>query len=136
MARALAVVPMKSVEELRALAHVERDPRVRCRVLAIAYMQSGHSAYEGDELFGLSAVQIRQWIKRYNAEGIDGLSDRPRLGARPQLEPEQHAAFLARLHACPPPESGVAAWLHPDEPTARLHRNHGYLSPCRGRSAA
>jgi transposase len=114
MARALAVVPKQSVEELRARAHVERDPRVRGRLLAVAYVQSGHSAYEGDELFGLSAVQIRQWIKRYNAEGIEGLSDRPRSGARPRLEQEQEAIFLARLHAGPPPECGLAAWRGED----------------------
>lgn len=114
MSRVLEVAPTKSVEELRALAHVERDPRVRCRLLAIAYVQSGHSAYEGDGLFGLSAVQIRQWIRRYNAEGIAGLSDRPRSGASPHLAPEREADFLARLHAGPPPERGLAAWRGED----------------------
>lgn len=114
MSRVLAVSPSKSVEQLRAQAHVERDPRVRCRLLAIAYVQSGHSAYEGDELFGLSAVQIRQWIKRYNAEGVEGLSDRQRPGARPRLDAQQRAAFLARLHAGPSPESGLAAWRGED----------------------
>lgn len=114
MAQALMLSPTRSAEALRALAHVERDPRVRCRLLAVAYVRSGHSAYEGDGLFGLSAVRIRQWIKRYNAEDIDGLSDRPRPGARSRLEPEQQAAFLARLHAGPPPESGLAAWRGED----------------------
>ncbi|MCK0505459.1 winged helix-turn-helix domain-containing protein [Aromatoleum anaerobium] len=90
------------------------DPRVRCRLLALAYVQAGHSAYEADELFGLTAVQIRQWIKRYNAEGIEGLSDRPRPGPRSRLAPAQYAAFLARLHAGPPPESGLSAWRGED----------------------
>ncbi len=114
MSRMLEVVPTKSVEELRALAHGERDPRVRCRLLALAYVQAGHSAYEADELFGLTAVQIRQWIKRYNAEGIEGLSDRSRPGPRSRLAPAQYAAFLARLHAGPPPESGLSAWRGED----------------------
>lgn len=114
MTQALVLAPTQSAEELRALAHVERDPRVRCRLLAIAYVQSGHSAYEGDGLFGLSAVQIRQWIKRYNAEGIAGLSDHPRSGPPPRLAPERYADFLARLHAGPPPESGLAAWRGED----------------------
>lgn len=43
MSRVLEVAPTKSVDELRALAHVERDPRGCCRLLAIAYVQSGHS---------------------------------------------------------------------------------------------
>lgn len=114
MSRSLEVAPKQSVEELRGLAHVERDPRVRCRLLALAYVQAGHSAYEADALFGLTAVQIRQWIKRYNAEGLDGLSDRPRPGARSRLDPGQYATFLARLHAGPPPESGLAAWRGED----------------------
>lgn len=55
MAQVLAVAPKQSVEELRAQTHVEHDPRAGCRLLATAYVQSGHSAYERDELFGLSA---------------------------------------------------------------------------------
>jgi transposase len=112
--QALVLSPTRSAEELRALAHVERDPRVRCRLLALAYVQAGHSAFASDELFGLSAVQVRQWIKRYNAEGLEGLADRTRPGARSRLQPAQYESFLARLHAGPPAESGLAAWRGED----------------------
>lgn len=42
------------------------------------------------------------------------MSDRPRPGAHPRLEPEQEALFLARLHAAPPAERGLAAWREED----------------------
>lgn len=114
MVQALALSPTRSAEALRALAHVERDPRVRCRLLALAYVQAGHSAFESDALFGLSAVQVRHWIKRYNAEDLEGLADRPRPGARSRLQPAHYERFLGRLHAGPPADCGLAAWRGED----------------------
>jgi transposase len=39
---------------------------------------------------------LRDWVIRYNAEGVAGLRDRPRAGRPPQLKAEQMAA-LAQL---------------------------------------
>lgn len=114
MSQALVVEPSRSTEELRSLAHAERDPRVRCRLLAMAYLLQGHSAFESDKLFGLSAVQLRLWIRRYKTEGVAGLADRPRSGPQSRLPEAEHPEFLARLHAGPPPETGLSAWRGED----------------------
>uniref|UniRef100_A0ABX1N639 Helix-turn-helix domain-containing protein n=1 Tax=Aromatoleum buckelii TaxID=200254 RepID=A0ABX1N639_9RHOO len=62
----------------------------------------------------MSAVQIRDWIKRYNDEELEGLADRPRPGQPSRLRPEQVKAFLERLHAEPPADSGLSAWRGKD----------------------
>ena len=35
---------------------------------------------------------LRDWVIRYNAEGVGGLSDRTSPGPKPRLTPEQEAA--------------------------------------------
>lgn len=114
MRRPLLLKPGHTAEEFRALAHVERDPRVRCRLLALGYVAQGHSANEADGLFGLSGVQLRMWIKRYNSHGLEGLVDRPRPGKPTRLSAEQRKAFLAKVQAGPPAELGIGAWRGED----------------------
>ena len=38
---------------------------------------------------------MRDWIKRFNAEGLAGLDDRPRSGKPPTYTPEQTGAVIA-----------------------------------------
>lgn len=114
MAQALTISTVRSVEELRRAAHHESNGRVRCRLLALAYLQAGHSVADSAGLFGLGATQLRSWIKRYNAAGLEGLADRPRSGCPPTLPAAQEAAFLTRLHEGPPPGSGLSAYRGED----------------------
>lgn len=114
MAKALVVSDSLSVAQLRDLVHRESDGRVRARLLAVAHLLSGHSPAQSEDLFGLKATQLRFWIRRYNAEGVAGLADRPRSGARPRLSPAQCEALLAQLHQGPPAETGLAAWRGED----------------------
>jgi transposase len=38
---------------------------------------------------------VREWLKRFNAHGLEGLKDKPRTGAPPTYTPEQVAEVLA-----------------------------------------
>jgi transposase len=51
---------------------------------------------------------------RYEAEGLEGLADRPRPGQPKHLKTQDEAAFLARVHAGPPAHSGLAEWRGED----------------------
>jgi transposase len=44
---------------------------------------------------GLSEPTVRLWIKRFNAQGLEGLKDAPRSGRPPTYTPEQVAEVLA-----------------------------------------
>mgnify|MGYP002778854649 CR=1 FL=1 len=100
--------------ELAAAARRERNSRVCRRILAVRHLLAGHGVGETAGLFALGRTQLRAWLARYEQEGLAGLVDRPRPGHPKRLAAEQEAAFLARLHAGPPPDSGLAEWRGED----------------------
>jgi transposase len=54
---------------------------------------------------------LRDWVHRYNAEGIAGLVDRPRPGRPPRLSPGQVAALVEVVEAGPKVAvDGVVRW--------------------------
>jgi transposase len=58
---------------------------------------------------------LRDWVHRYNAEGLAGLRDRPRSGRKPRLTPEQEAELAAAVERGPDPErDGVVRWRRVD----------------------
>jgi transposase len=44
---------------------------------------------------GVGADVVRGWLKRFNAEGVDGLQDRPRSGRPARYTPEQVGEVIA-----------------------------------------
>ena len=62
-------------------------------------------------LAGMERQALRDAVVRYNAEGLDGLHDRPRSGRPEGLVPGQQAALEAWVLRGPAPErDGVSAW--------------------------
>ena len=58
---------------------------------------------------------LRDWVHRYNAEGLAGLRDRPRSGRKPRLTPEQEAELAAVVEQGPDPDrDGVVRWRRVD----------------------
>lgn len=54
---------------------------------------------------------LRDWVIRYNEEGIKGLRDRPRSGRRPRLSPEQRGELAQLVEDGPDvAEHGVVRW--------------------------
>ena len=54
---------------------------------------------------------LRDWVHRYNAEGIAGLVDRPRPGRPPRLSAEEVAALVEVVEAGPDVAvHGVVRW--------------------------
>ena len=101
-------------EMLEAAARHEHDARVRARLLAMRHLAQGHSVAQTAGQYALGASVLYGWMRRYDAQGIEGLRDRPRSGQPPHLARAQEGAFLQRLHAGPPPDSSLAAWRGED----------------------
>lgn len=58
---------------------------------------------------------LRDWVHRYNAEGIEGLINRGGGGVKPRLTREQMAQVSAWVEAGPDPEhDGVVRWRRAD----------------------
>ena len=101
--------------ELRRLARLEADGRVACRILALANALDGMSREQAAKQAGMDRQTLRDWVIRFNAEGMDGLRDRPRSGRPASLDEGQMAAFKALVLRGPNPErDGVSSWTAKD----------------------
>ena len=108
---ALAIRQDLPATELRRRARHEPDRRAVMRLLAIANALDGFSRAEAARLAGMERQALRDAVLRYNAEGPDGLHDRPRSGRPEGLTAGQQAALEAWVLRGPDPErGGVSAW--------------------------
>jgi putative transposase len=100
-----------SAFDLRQRAARERDTRASLRLLAITNALEGMTRAEAARLAGMERQALHDAIQRFNAEGPDGLHDRPRSGRPEHLSPGQQAALKAHILQGPEPErDGVSAW--------------------------
>ena len=116
-----------SASDLRAAAVRSGDGRVACRLLAIARLLEGTSRREAAESCGMERQTLRDWVHRYNDQGIGGLSDCPRSGRPPALSAAQQAELKELVIAGPDPQrDGVVRWRCLDLRRDRraLFRNH------------
>jgi transposase len=97
--------------QLRAEASRTTDAKQARRILAIAMVLDGHTRLLAAKAGGMDRQTLRDWVHRYNAAGLVGLSDRPRSGRRPQLTDEQMAELEGWVQAGPDPrEDGIVRW--------------------------
>jgi transposase len=108
---AVPISTARTPQELRALARRERDGRVCSRLLALANALDGMSRAEAARLAGMDRQTLRDWVHRYNAEGLKGLRDRPRSGRPCALDEGQQAALKALVLKGPKlAREGCVAW--------------------------
>jgi len=115
MGRALDIRDDLSASELRVRATREKKNRVARRMLAVANALDGMSRAEAARGAGMDRQALRDAVVRYNAEGIDGLYDRPTPGRPQALTAAELALLSARILDGPDPETdGVSSWTLPD----------------------
>ncbi len=69
--------------ELEELYHKTKVPRYRTRAqIVLLSAEQGFKAEEIAEIVRKSHITVLRWLKRYMAEGIEGLMDEPRPGRR------------------------------------------------------
>ena len=78
-----------SAAVLRKKARSEKDGRVVSRFFGIANLLDGMERGKVARQAGMTRQTLRDWVHRYNADGIDGLRDRPKGHAKRALTPEQ-----------------------------------------------
>lgn len=109
--RALALRDDISPEELRRQARHVPDGRVGARRIAIANALEGMDRATAARLAGMDRQILRDWVRRCNAEGITGLSNRRAPGRQPKLSEGQRAALKAIVLCGPDPAvEGVGRW--------------------------
>ena len=100
-----------SAADLRVAACRTDDSDQARRLLALALVMEGNTRTAAARSAGMDRQTLRDWVIRYNAEGMEGLCDRPRPGRPGQLSEEQ-LAELARLVEVGPDIDvhGVVRW--------------------------
>ncbi len=100
-----------SAEELRGAGRRTKDSDQARRLLALALVLDGASRMAAARAAGMDRQTLRDWVHRYNAEGVEGLCDRARSGRPPRLS-EARLAELAGLVEAGPDVAvhGVVRW--------------------------
>lgn len=121
--------------ELRAMATGDRAPLTVKRLLAIANALDGLSFTAAAKAAGLERQALGDAAKRYNAEGVEGLEDRPRSGRPRRLDPVQETSLAAAIVEGPDPEKdGISAYTLEDL-CALTRARFGVAYSTRGMSA-
>jgi transposase len=111
MGAAVAIRTDIEAGELRRLVRRETDGRVAARLLGLANVLDGMGREAAARAAGMDRQTLRDWVIRFNAEGVEGLGDRPRPGRPTRLTEGEQAAFKAIVLRGPDPErDGVSAW--------------------------
>ena len=111
MGAAVAIRTDVDAAVLRRLARREREGRVAARLMALANVLDGMSREAAARSAGMDRQTLRDWVIRFNAEGVTGLRDQPRSGRPTRMTEGQQAAFKAVVLRGPNRErDGVSSW--------------------------
>ena len=101
--------------ELRLAAARSRDAQAARRMLALALVMEGVDRKTAAETCGMDRQTLRDWVHRYNAEGLPGLANRRSPGPPRLLSAAQKALLAARVEAGPDPKlDRVVRWRRID----------------------
>lgn len=93
----------KEKHQIRKLAgsrHAPADWILRARMI-VGSWERKRTTTIAQEL-GCHPQTVRERITRFNAEGIDGLGDRPGAGRKPRLTEEERGRIIALARSAPP----------------------------------
>ena len=116
MAHGLAIRgDVATAAELRRFAKQAKGRRTVQRLLAIANAMDGMNRAEAARAAGIERQSLCDAVKRFNAEGLAGLIDRPTGHAPERLTEGEQAVLVNRILRGPDPDRGEpSSWTLPD----------------------
>jgi putative transposase len=125
MRMTVAVRTDYAAAELRRLATTSAEPEKARRLLALALVLEGASRADAARSTGMDRQTLRDWVHRFNEQGLDGLVDRQAPGRQRRLSSEQLQEIAGWLEAGPDQErDGVVRWRLADL-CARVEQRFG-----------
>lgn len=98
-------IPVPTAEELEALDKLYRTTKdVRLRTRAQIVLLAGAQRLTAPAIAAIVREDdqtVRNWLKRYLAEGIEGIKDRPMPGAPPKITPAYEEQLLEAVRRRP-----------------------------------
>lgn len=133
----------RTVRKLAGARHAPGDWIRRARIVVASWEGSSTKAVANE--IGCHPQTVREWLHRFNSDGIDGLGDRPGAGRRPRLTEEERSRIVALARTWQPPgrlsrqsdgtldadqEGGPAHWtLDSLSEALRAAGHHGRTQP-------
>jgi transposase len=97
--------------DLRRLACGTQNANQARRLLALAAVYDGMARVDAARIGGTQRQTLRDWVRRFNAHGADGLVDRKLPGRRPKLSAELEKDLRHLVEAGPDPDTdGIVRW--------------------------
>ena len=104
-----------SAADLRRLSRKQKNPLIVRRMLAIALVLEGADRQTAARACGMDRQTLRDWVHRYNAEGVAGLRERRTSGNKSRLGAAEKQALAALVEAGPDPAvHKVVRWRRVD----------------------
>jgi transposase len=75
--------------QLHALANAEKNPNIRKRILAVAYVAAGVPVRDAASSTGLALDTVYVALRRFGSEGENAFHNKPIAGPRVRLTPDQ-----------------------------------------------
>src|ERR1700682_1071774 len=88
---------------LRRLAGKAKDADQARRLLALAAVYDGMDRATADRMGGMDRQTLRDWVRRFNEGGPDGLINIKPTGRRPKLSAEPRGGLRGLVEAGPDP---------------------------------
>lgn len=126
MAIRVRALTADELEAIKRLAHSRTEPaRTVERAKIVWLAQEGQTVPAMAQALHLSQATVRLWLKRFRAQGLAGLSDRPRSGCPPTYTPDRVSAVMAAALTNPQSlDLPFASWT--------LDRLEAYLNEVKG----
>jgi len=104
-----------SASELRGAAAKEKNATAARRILALALVLEGADRTTAARSCGMDRQTLRDWVHRYNGEGLAGLRNRAPTGAPSRLTPAQKQELAQIVEDGPDRDAhGVVRWRRVD----------------------
>jgi transposase len=98
----LSAQSAEQIEALDRLYRSSKDGRLRQRAqIILLAAEKGMVAAQIAGIVRLNEESVRHWLKRYEAEGIEGLKDAPRPGVEPTVTAEYRQQLVAAVRRRP-----------------------------------
>ncbi len=119
---------------LRRAAGRKRDAAASRRMLALALVLEGLTRTEAARAAGMDRQTLRDWVHRYNAEGLAGLRDRVgETGPKRRLSAKQEAELAEWVRRGPDLAThAVVRWRRADLTRVIAERFAVVLGDCQG----
>jgi transposase len=88
------------IHKLAGSRHAPGDCIFRARIISLSW--KGLRTTTIAEELGCHTKTVRKRLHRFNAEGIDGLGDRPGAGRKPRITEDQRSRIIALVSKEPP----------------------------------